>query len=227
MSRHTALLDLPDVIEALGGNVVALDGWDTAQGSYFWQQGSYGDAPTGYMVHHTAGTVAYPTVRNSRGEWSKANAWIGYGDQHRLSVDPSAGPALIVLTASGPARVSSGYGVKSVWQDYVMQDRRAPWKTTLPDDDWAGNRWYFNVETVHPGDRTALGEDAWQHVCVLGEALHRMFGWRERTAAHCSHTSRKIDPRWSTGRPHDGDACIIDIQDELQRRLHGHSHPHI
>ncbi len=48
-----------------------------------------------------------------------------------------------------------------------------------------------------------------------------MFGWSERTLGHLSWSQRKIDPRWTVGKPNDGNACIIDIQNEIAEQLGG------
>lgn len=36
MTRHTSMLWLPDALKEAGVNVIELDGWEEAQGSYFW-----------------------------------------------------------------------------------------------------------------------------------------------------------------------------------------------
>ena len=76
--RHTALLELPDLLTAAGMNVLVADDWELGQGNYLWTDPhtgtrSYDGPPSGYMVHHTAGTRATPPPHDT----SKANAWIG------------------------------------------------------------------------------------------------------------------------------------------------------
>ena len=222
MTQHTALLDLPSHLANLGLNVVALDGWDEAQGSYFWTDPdtnaqSYGQAPSGYMVHHSAGSSATPSVKDSAGTWSKANAWIGLyrgGDPIKLYQEGGGDP-LIVLVASGPARVSSGYGYRPAAWDFTFQDRRAPAHATGSDGSTALNRYVVNMETVHRGDGSEIAESVWSHVVGLGIGLHEMFGWNERTLGHTSWTKRKIDPKWSVGLPSDGADAIIGVQDAI------------
>lgn len=223
MTLHTALLDLPSELSSLGLNVVVLDGWDAAQGDYLWtdpltEKRSYDQEPSGFMVHHTAGIVARPVVRTSSGQWSKANAWAGLWDPGtgRLYQDQPGGldPA-IVLTSSGPARVSSGYGFWPLLEDYVFQDLVPPyWDQPNSDTERAANRYVFNVETVHAGDGGPLDLGVWEHVVGLGVALHRMFSWKQRTIGHLTWTRRKLDPWWNNDR-----GCIVPIWEEVTARL--------
>ncbi len=220
MTTHTALLDLPAHLTNLGLNVVALDGWDEAQGAYFWTDpfsGAQGfdRPPSGYMVHHTAGSAATPAVGPP---WSKANAWIGLDRGDGRLYQEGAGVPLIVIVSSGPARTSSGYGFRPAAWDNTFQDRRAPAHASGSDStpQVALNRYAFNVETVHRGDGSLIDAAVWHHVVGLGIALHEMFGWNERTLGHTSWTRRKIDPRWSLGgMPNDGPDSIIDVQNAI------------
>lgn len=217
-NQHTALLALPELFAELGGNGIVLEGWDTAQGSYFWTDPdtgaqSYDGEPSCYQVHHTAGTKSVPVVRDSGGNWSKANAWGGLYRDGKL-YQTGGGVPTIVFTSAGPARTSSGYGYWPMFTDYVLKDKRAPWKAEGSDTGQALNRYAFNLEVTHPGDYSELDDGVWEQVCILGQALHILFGWTERTVGHQSWTLRKIDPRW------DGtDDCIIQVQDEIQRLL--------
>ncbi len=225
MANHTALADLPQKLTSLGLNVEVADGYDQGQGNYLWTdpdtgQGSYDNPPSGYMVHHTAGSAATPPPHDT----SKAGAWIGLKRGDRLYQEGGGIPTIYLATA-GPARVSSGYGYRPALWDYTFDDKRAPWDALGPDGDTAGNRYTFNVETVHRGDGSAIDIGVWEHVVGLGVALHQMFGWTERTLGHLSWSQRKIDPRWQVGRPNDGNACIIDIQDAIKLRLGGEVPP--
>lgn len=219
MTQHTALLELPDRLRAVGLAVVAMNGWDIAQGSYKWTtpngRQSYTYPPLGFMVHHTGTTSTDPVVRTSNGTWSKANGWLGLERGGRLYSSGSGVPTLY-LTASGPARVSSGYGYRPVLWDYVFNDLRAPWRAQGSDGSTAANRYMFNLETTHPGDYSALNQGVWDYIVRLGVVLHDMFGWQERTIGHQSWTTRKIDPRWDSR-----DDCIIPIQDAIQAELGG------
>ncbi len=215
---HTSLLELPDILDRLGLNYMVEPDWEYGQGDYLWTtpdgHGSYDNPPSAYMVHHTAGTSATPPPA----DLSKANAWVGLWDGLRLR---SSGPGtpMIFLSTAGPCRTSSGYGYRPAAWDYSFQDRRAPVNAEGPDTDTALNRYAFNVETVHPGDGSAIDPGVWGHVVGLGVALHLMYGWEERTLGHLSWTGRKIDPRWSVGLPNDGTDCIIDVQDAIAREL--------
>ena len=219
MTDHTALADLPQKLTSLGLNVEVADGYDEGQGNYLWTdpdtgQGSYDNPPSGYMVHHTAGSSATPPPHDT----SKAGAWIGLKRGDRLYQEGGGIPT-VYLASAGPARVSSGYGYRPALWDFTFQDERAPWDALGPDTDTAANRYTFNVETVHRGDGSDIDPGVWEHVVGLGVGLHQMFGWTERTLGHLSWSQRKIDPRWSVGLPNDGNACIIDVQDTIKARL--------
>ena len=215
MSTHTFLLDLPDVLEDMGLNVVVADGYELGQGDYLWtnphtERGSYDEKPFGYMVHHSAGTAATPPPHDT----SKASAWIGLWRDGRLYTTGGGTPT-IYLASAGPARVSSGYGYRPAAWDYTFEERRAPAKAQGSDGDTALNRYSFNVEVVHPGDGSPLDPGVWEHVVGLGVALEAMTGLSEMTLGHLSWTKRKIDPKWSVGKPNDGELCIIDVQEAV------------
>lgn len=220
MSLHTALLDLPGLLDNAGFNVEVADDWELGQcnsGShYMWTDPdtharSHDQPPSGYMVHHTATTATTPPPAGV----SKANAWIGLKAGTRLYQATPVGAATIYFASAGPCRVSSGYGYRPAAWDYTFQDRRAPATAAGSDTDTALNRYVFNVEVVHPGNGTALDRDVWDHTVALGQTLHDMFGWTERTLGHKSWSKRKIDPYWTVGLPNDGTDCVVDIQDAI------------
>lgn len=218
MRTHTELLELPSVLEELGVRTIALDGWTVAQGAYLWTDPETGAQgydlpPSGYMVHHSASTIAKPEVMDSRGRWSKANAWAGLDRGDGRLYHSGHGAPTIVLTSAGPARTSSGYGYSPAAWEYTFKDRRAPWKAQGPDTDVALNRYVFNIETVHPGRGAEIDRGVLEAVVGVGVALHAMFDWNERTLGHNSWTQRKPDPEWVAGLPHDGAQAIIDVQD--------------
>lgn len=219
-TQHTALEDLPVVLEGLGLRVVDMAGWLEAQGKYLWSdlvtgaQG-YDLPPSTYMVHHTAGSAARPVVRDTSGRWSVANAWVGLDDGTGRLTQSGAGVPTIYLTSSGPARVSAGYGYKPATES-AAQGIRPPWRAEGPDSKFAANRYAYSLEIVHRGDGSAIDPGVWEHVVGLGIALHDLLGWSgEHTYGHVSHTRRKIDPNVSVGLPHDGPRSIIDIQDAI------------
>lgn len=225
MTQHTALKDLPSLLINMGFNVEVANGYLEGQGNYLWTDphsgnGSYSNPPSGYMVHHTATSAYTPPPHDT----SKAGAWVGLWRDGRLYQSGGGVPS-IYLATSGPARTSSGYGYKPALWDYTFQDRRAPARAGGSDGSTAGNRYTFNVETVHVGDGSALDRGVWDHVVGIGIALHQMFGWTERTLGHRSWSTRKIDPKWSVGSPNDGTDCIIDVQDEIARILNGGDPP--
>lgn len=223
MTIHTALLPLPAMLTDLGLNVIALDGWDEAQGNYLWTdpdsgaQG-YDRPPSGYMVHHSAGSQATPRVGGpgTGSDWSKANAWIGLDRGDGRLYQEGGGDPSIWLVSAGPARISSGYGFKPAAWDYTFKDLRGPAHATGSDGGTALNRYAFNMETVHRGDGGPIDQGVWTHVVGLGVALHELFGWEDRTIGHTGWTKRKIDPKWSLGGlPNDGADCIIDVQNAI------------
>lgn len=214
--EHTALQALPDLLRKAGLHVIVADDWELGQGAYLWtdphtEAQSYDQAPSGYMVHHTAGD-SYPMRSHSL---MPANALIGLdrGDD-RLYQDGEGVPT-VYLASAGPARISSGYGYRPAAWDYTFRDERAPVHAEGGDTGTALNRYVFNVETVHRGDGGLLDRGVWEAVVMLGVVLHGMFGWKERTLGHLSWTRRKIDPRWVVGLEHDGSDCIVDIQEAI------------
>jgi len=212
MSIHTFLLDLPDVLESMGFNVEVADGYELGQGHYLWTDpasgvGSYDGKPHGYMVHHSAGSAATPPPHDT----SKAGAWIGLKRGTRLYQEGGGTPTIYLATA-GPARVSSGFGYKPALWDYTFKQLRAPARAGGSDSDpkVAGNRYTFNMETVHRGDGSPVDPGVLEHVIGLGVALEQMCGLKEMTLGHRSWSQRKIDPYWNDDRD-----CIIQVQDEV------------
>ena len=219
MTDHTALKDLPSILANMGFNVEVADGYLQGQGNYLWTdpdtgQGSYDNPPSGYMVHHTAGSAATPPPADT----SKAGAWTGLWRDGRLYQEGGGTPTIYFATA-GPARISSGYGYRPALWDFTFNDVRAPTRAQGSDGDTAGNRYTFNVETVHRGDGSPIDRGVWDCDVGLGVALHQMFGWTERTLGHLSWSQRKIDPKWAVGLPNDGANCIIDVQDQIARTI--------
>ena len=214
MTQHTAMLWLPDALEAAGVNVIELDGWDSAQGDYLWTdldtgRGSYGGEPMCYMIHHTAGTAATPVVKDGSGKWSVANCWAGLWRDGRLYHEGGGVPT-VVFSAAGPARISSGYGYGPMLED-VANEIRVPHKQTRSDTDRAANRYAWNVETVARGDGSGIDPGVQHALVVMGALLCDRFGWSPwRTIGHLTWTRRKIDPYWD-GRPD----VIVPIQDAV------------
>ena len=212
--RHIAMLWLPDALRAAGVNVVELDGWKEAQGNYQWTNirtgiRMYGEEPTCYMIHHTAGTSAFPEVKNSNGVWSKANCWAGLLRDGRL-YQSGGGIPTIVFTSSGPARISSGYGNGPTLYE-VADDVRVPWDQLNSDTGMAANRYAWNVETVAAGDGSAVDPGVERALVVMGALLAERFGWSPwRTIGHLTWTKRKLDPYWDGRRD-----VIVHIQEAV------------
>jgi len=217
MSQHTAMLWLPDALEAAGINVVELSGWDTAQGSYYWTDidsghQSYEEKPTCFMIHHTATSGATPKVGEPNA-WSKANCWAGLWKDGRL-FQAGDGVPTIVFTSAGPARISSGYGHGPTLHD-VAADVRVPWDQPNSDTDMAANRYAWNVETVAKGDGSDLDPGVEHALIVMGVLISERFGWSPwRTIGHLTWTKRKIDPYWDGKRD-----VIVRIQDAVAEMM--------
>lgn len=219
--EHTALLDLPTILESYGFAVDVGEDWDQGQCfdqyHYRWTDphtgvGSHAEKPHAYMVHHTGGSAATPPDH----QISKANGWLGLKRGDRLYQSGEGVPTLYLATA-GPSRYSSGYGyMPSAW-DYTFKQLRAPAHAEGPDGPIALNRYAFNLEVVHEGDGSAIDPDVWEYVVVLGMVLEDMFDLKEMCLGHTSWTQRKVDPRWSVGLPHDGRDAIMDIQDAIAK----------
>ncbi len=216
MNEHTALENLPAILNEMGFNVRITYPWLEGQGEYLWtdpwtEVGSYENPPSAYMVHHTGGVAATPPPSDI----SKANAWIGLERGDRLYASGGGVPT-IVLSSAGPCRISSGYGYRPAAWDYTFKGTRAPWKAEGLDSEpkIALNRYAFNMEAVHPGNGSPLDDGVWDAVVGLGVALHNIFGWTEGTISHRGWTLRKIDPYWN------GDyQAIIAIQDAIAAQL--------
>jgi len=220
MAMHTSLLWLPDALRAAGVNVIELDGWREAQGSYYWtdlatDRDGLGEDPTCYMIHHTAGTSANPSVKDSSGTWSKANCWAGLWRDGRL-YQTGGGVPTIVFVSAGPARVSSGYGHgPTLYQ--VAADVRVPYKQSASDTDMAANRYAWNVETVALGDGSDIDAGVEHALVVMGALLCDHYGWSPwRTIGHLTWTKRKIDPYWDGMKD-----VIVTIQDAVAELMGG------
>jgi len=208
------MLFLPDALRAAGVNVIELDGWKEAQGSYLWTdidsgRQAYDEDPTCFMIHHTASSSASPSVRDSSGTWSKANCWAGLWRDGRLYQDGGGIPT-IVFTSAGPARVSSGYGHGPTLHE-VAADVRVPYKQPYSDTDMAANRYAWNVETVALGDGSAVDSSVSHALVVMGALICDRFSWSPwRTIGHLTWSGRKIDPYWDGQRD-----IIVYLQDAV------------
>jgi len=218
MAQHTSMLWLPDALRGAGINVIELDGWDEAQGNYYWtdlpggHQG-YGEEPTCYMIHHTASSSAHPEVKNSSGTWSKANCWAGLWRDGRLYQSGSGTPT-IIFTSAGPARISSGYGHGPTLHQ-VADDIRVPWDQPNSDTDMAANRYAWNVETTHEGTGGPIDPGVEHALVVMGALMCDRFDWAPwRTIGHLTWTKRKQDPYWDNRRD-----IIVHIQDAVAEMM--------
>jgi hypothetical protein len=202
----------------MGVNVVELDGWEEAQGQYFWTdldsgQRGYDQDPTAYMIHHTGSSVARPTVRDSSGRWSKANCWAGLWDGSRLNQTGSGTPT-IVFTAAGPARISSGYG-HGPTLNLVAADFRVGWDQRRADTNKAANRFAWNVETVAAGNGSDIDPGVEEALIKMGALLASHYGWSPwRAIGHLTWTKRKLDPFWNSQQDR-----IVYLQNEIEQEM--------
>jgi hypothetical protein len=218
MTQHTSMLWVPDALRAAGVNVVVLDGWDEAQGNYLWTDldsgsRSYDGRPTCFMIHHTAGTAATPTVKDASGRWSKANCWAGLLRNGKL-YQSGGGVPTVIFTAAGPARISSGYGHGPTLHE-VADDVRVPWDQSSSDTNMAANRYAWNCETVAAGDGSAIDPGVEHALALMGALLADRFNWSPwRAIGHLTWTGRKIDPFWDGRRD-----VIVRIQDAVAEMM--------
>ena len=193
----TKTLALPDLFRAEGINVEVMDGWEKPHiiggRPYVWRAG---DDPTASMWHHTA-TAAYTPNR------SKANMYAGlmHAGSQRLYQSGGGVPTIVIANA-WPGPITSGYGQQGVHDlclDDIPNDRLA----TGPDDvpRWAGNRSYWNTETILDGIGTWIDEEVWSMITTAATVLHELYGWSvHRAIGHAQHTRRKPD-MWSGQDP--------------------------
>jgi len=192
-----------DDLRARGVNVIVDDIWGEPDPGYVWRTGK----PEGAMWHHTATTSYTPN-------YEKANQWAGILRDGRLH-QTGDGIATLWLTNQGPAPISSGYGVKALFDDYVCQDQRFIGRQYAPDDDWAGNRSYWNTEIVLDGVGGEMRDDVWEMCVTAAAVLSEGMGWSAwRNVGHLHHTGRKIDLR--DGRYPDGVVTMEAFQDQIQ-----------
>jgi hypothetical protein len=184
----TWTLAFPALVAAEGINVVKMDGWfnpHTRNGKpYAWRTGN----PTASMWHHTA-TPAYTPNRD------KANMYAGllHAGSQRL-YQSGGGVATIVFANAHPGPITSGYGQKQV-HDLCLLDERNDELATGPDDNWAGNKSYWNTEIVLDGIGTWIDDEVWDMLIVAAEVIHEHMEWSEwRAIGHAQHTRRKPDP---------------------------------
>lgn len=197
----TLMHNLPELLIEAGLNVKVLDGWEQpAKSGYLWREPD--TEPAGHMIHHTA-TTAYTPNRD------KASIWIGMGtrEHDRLYQSGSGMDAWVVVANAWPAPISSGYGVRSVLEDYVKQDKAFTGKQTQPDDDWAGNTHYINTEVICDGVGGRVTDQVWHTIVTTADVINGLYRWTPaRHVGHAHHTGRKIDFR--DGRYADADHTV-------------------
>lgn len=204
MRPHTALLGLPDAIEAFGGTVWALDEWEYRQQGYFWttedEEQGYDVPPNGAMWHHTVSTGYTPSVVRPDGR-TVYNAVIGWRRGDRLYQDPRPGDvATVALQAAGPANYSAGAGVRRVLDDFVSQGLPFEGRQTDRDDRplFFGNRYYWSPAVVVDGTGHAVDDEIWELIGIVANAFNTLLRLPRNGAAHITHgqhTTRKIDYR--------------------------------
>lgn len=197
---------VPQVLHEAGLNVVTVDGWDD-DSTYRWRSGD----PEASMWHHTATGSYAPNA-------TKANMYAGLAIDAQMSdgrlYQTGGGVPVICVANAYPAPISSGYGQEQVFgkaRNDVPNDLLA----TGPDDDWAGNRSYWNTEIVLDGVGTWIDDAVWDAIVRAARAIHRLFGWSEhRAIGHAQHTRRKIDPR--DGRHPSARETMNRLRDEIK-----------
>ena len=211
------LRDLPVALESAGVEVRVLDGWrdyhlDSRGNPYLWREPD--GEPAGHMHHHTA-TSGYTPNRD------KANGYAGLGsdDSDRL-YQSGGGRPIFVLANAYPAPISSGYGVRSILENYVKKDVQFIGRQTESNDvpKWAGNTHYFNTEWILDGVGTWIDEDVWDMMVTVNAVLCDMYGWSAtRNIGHAQHTNRKIDLR--DGRFPDMSMTMIALVEDTRKKM--------
>lgn len=203
----TQTLELPKLLQAEGIKVLSMDGWHQPRllrgGPYLWRTGD----PEASMWHHTA-TPAYTPNR------TKANMYAGllHAGSQRL-YQSGGGVPTIVLANAHPGPITSGYGQKAVLE-LARQDIPNDSRATGADDDWAGNKSYWNTEIVLDGVGSWIDIEVWEMLIVSARVLHELYGWSEyRAIGHCQHTQRKPDP-WD-GQDLSGPQTMIRFRGDL------------
>lgn len=207
MSRHEALVWLPDALRDAGINVVELTGWADNQPGYYWtdqhdRHHGFLGKPNGWVWHHTASLGYTPFVKNAAGQ-TKANLWLGLARGNRLYAFGN-GPPTVVFASGGPANYSAGAGRRAVLDDFVAKDRQFNGPQRLPDTPgFYGNRYYGATELVHPGDGSACHQGVWEMQAHIAAIMSAHWGWSAyRHIGHLDHTRRKIDQRFDQGAPY-------------------------
>lgn len=189
-------LALPDAFREAGLLVRTVPGWQLPRNQgYIWREPD--SNPAGIMWHHTA-TRQYTPNRD------KANMWVGFGvpGSDRLTSEDygDASRPRFVFANAYPAPISSGYGVRSVLEDYVKMDHpyvgRAPWMYDPNNPKWAGNTHYWNIEVVLDGVGDDIEPELWDCMVVAGQVMDDvLFGMPSpaRHITHSMHTTRKVD----------------------------------
>ena len=211
----TKMLLLPEALRNAGLNVKTLDGWDKPHflngKDYDWREPD--GNPAGVMWHHTA-TSSYTPNRD------KANLFIGQGYDHldRLSMEDYGDEHLpyVVVANAYPAPISSGYGVRAVLEQFVKQDIPFRGRQTQPDDNWAGNTHYVNIEMVCKGDGSKMAQETWDILDTVGIVLNHVLDFQSaaRHIAHSYHTGRKID--YYDGRYDNADQTVQAIRKMIE-----------
>jgi len=179
------------MIEALGVSVVVVDG--------AWERGS--DFPTGIvggMVHHWGSEAARRGDVQAGHSYPKSQGGLRTDERivDNWFVDQDG---TIYLIAAGASNYSSCYGSRQVLNE--VREGRWPGGTArqrkLTHNTICGNKYFWNVETEHPGDGSPMPDIQEVAVAALVACMARALNQSiDQVIGHSEWTTRKVDPRW-------------------------------
>lgn len=199
------MLWLPDALRAAGVNVRTLDGWEEphSNGSYIYREAysnknrpSDKQVPFGHVHHHTATSSYVPNRVKAQGY-----AGLSHEGSERLyqeAYDDDGWEPIYVVANAYPAPISTGYGVREVLTDFVMED--IPFSTerqTQPDTPkYAGNTRFWNTEWILDGVGAIIDKRVWDMMVTVNAVMNHHLDWTPaRHIAHGYWTGRKVDLR--------------------------------
>jgi len=194
------LVALYDECRARGLNVRGLSGWRDWQPGYYFRRegewsgnGSASNPPNCFINHHTATPEYTGNVKNSSGQ-SKANIWLGLArpgtSRYYSSGEGVAEASFAVATA---ANYGNGACDRTVYEQYVWQDKVAPNRPSGSDDGYA-NKHGIGMEIVHPGTGGLCDPGVFELAAQINAAAMDVYGWSiARILDHRSSTQRKQD----------------------------------
>ena len=168
-------------LQAAGLNVIEEPGWKTRGGTW----GLSGVGPVGICEHHTAPPNPYPIKRLYNGQIKCNMATHENGT--------------VYLVAYRSCNYSTGPGSSVVLDDVLLGNpitENAGSRGLV--DDMGGNRYFWNVESSHPGDGSPIPQVQLDAIIESTRVVRDYWGLETTgVISHAEWTRRKIDPRWN------------------------------